>query len=184
MEQRLRDRIEEMTGRAMKTPRDFAWLSLQVEERTGLRVSGSTLRRFWGIVSEGVKASAFTKDALAKFLGYQDFAQFVEMQGSDEAQSQIVMGDKVDCDGLYEGQMLRLSWLPDRTCVIKSEGQGLFSVVDSRNTRLSKGDTFECHLLINHEPAYLDKWTHEGNVPMTYVIGKKNGIIVERYLWE
>ncbi len=53
MEQRLRDKIEEMTGRTMKTPRDFTWLSGQVEERTGERVSGSTLRRFWGYVSEG-----------------------------------------------------------------------------------------------------------------------------------
>ena len=37
MEQRLRDRIEEMVGRVMKTPRDFDWLSRQVEERTGQR---------------------------------------------------------------------------------------------------------------------------------------------------
>lgn len=182
MEQRLRDRIEEMTGHTMKTPRDFDWLSRQVEKRTGLRVSGSTLRRFWGIVSEGVKASAFTKDALAKYLGFQDFAQFVDMQGDEDAQSQLVIGDKVNCDGLYEGQMLRLFWLPDRTCVVRYEGQGKFSVMESVHTRLSKGDTFECHLFINHEPAYFDNWTHDGSEPMTYVIGKKNGVVVERYL--
>lgn len=184
MEQRLRDRIEEMMGRTMKTPRDFTWLSRQVEERTRLRVSSSTLRRFWGYVNEGVKASAYTKDALAKFLGFQDFAQFVEMQGEGNVQSQLVMGDRVSCDDLYVGQMLRLSWLPDRTCIIKYEGQGRFSIVEAKNTRLSKGDTFECHLFINHEPAYLDKWTHEGNIPMTYAIGKTNGIVVERYLTE
>ena len=184
MEQRLRDRIEEMTGHTMKTPRDFTWLSGQLEKRTGLRVSGSTLRRFWGYVSEGVKASAFTKDALAKFLGFQDFAQFVEMQGEGNVQSQLVMGDRICCDDLYVGQLLRLSWLPDRICIVRYEGRGLFSIVESKNTRLSKGDTFECHLLINHEPAYLDKWTHEENAPMIYLIGKKNGIVVERYLAE
>ena len=134
MEQRLRDRIEEMTGRTMKTPRDFTWLSEQVEMRTGLRASGSTLRRFWGYVSEGVKASAFTKDALAKFLGFQDFAQFVEMQGVGSVQSQLVMGDRICSEELYDGQMLRLSWLPDRTCIIRYEGRGRFSIVDSENT--------------------------------------------------
>lgn len=184
MEQKLRDRIEEMTGRTMKTPRDFTWLSGQVEERTGQRVSGSTLRRFWGYVSEGVKASAFTKDVLAKYLGYQDYAQFVNMQGEGCMQSQLVMGNRICCDDLYEGQMLRLSWLPDRTCIVRYEGRGQFSIVESKNTRLSKGDTFECHLLINHEPAYLDKWTHEGNAPVTYVIGKTNGIVLEHYLAE
>lgn len=181
MEQRLRDRIEEMTGRTMKTPRDFSWLSRQVEQRTRLRISESTLRRFWGYVSEGVKASTFTKDALAKYLGFKDFSQFAEMQGRGNVQSQIVMGVRICCDDLYAGQMLRLSWLPDRTCIVRYEGGGRFSVVESKNTRLAKGDTFECHLFVNHEPAYLDKWTHEGNGPVTYVIGKTDGIMLEHY---
>lgn len=182
MEQKLRDRIEKMTGRVMKTPRDFDWLSRQVEERTGQRVSGSTLRRFWGIVSEGVKASAFTKDTLAQYLGYQDFGQFADMQGNEGVQSQLVLGDKVESDSLYEGQMLKLSWLPDRICIVRYEGKARFSVVESSHTRLSAGDTFECHLFINHEPAYLNNWTHAGSEPMTYAIGKKNGVVIERYL--
>lgn len=180
MEQILRERIEEMTGRKMAKPRDFAWLSRQIEERTRQRVSESTLRRFWGYVSEGVKASAYTKDVLAQFLGYRDFAQFSEMQGSGTAQSQVVLGDRICCDELYEGQQLRLSWLPDRVCVVRHEGNGLFTVVDSKNTRLAKGDTFECHLLIRHEPAYLDNWRHDGSLPAIYVIGKRDGVLVEK----
>lgn len=179
MEQQLRDRIEEMTGRKMTKPRDFAWLSQQLVERTRQRVSESTLRRFWGYVNEGVKASTFTKDVLAQYLGYRDFAQFSEMQGGGGSQSQVVLGDKICCDDLYEGQLLRLSWLPNRVCTVRHEGSGRFTVVDSKNTRLTVGDTFECHLLIAHEPAYLDKWIYEGNQPVTYVIGKKDGIAVE-----
>lgn len=165
----------------MTKPRDFAWLSQQVAERTRQRVSESTLRRFWGYVNEGVKASTFTKDVLAQYLGYRDFAQFSEMQGGGRSQSQVVLGDKICCDNLYEGQMLRLSWLPNRVCTVRHEGSGRFTVVDSKNTRLTAGDTFECHLLIAHEPAYLDKWIHEGCQPATYVIGKKDGIGVEPY---
>ena len=180
MEQLLRERIEEMTGRRMVKPRDFAWLSQRVEERTRQRVSESTLRRFWGYVNEGVRASAYTKDVLARFLGYRDFAQFSDMQGGGSAQSQVVLGDKVCCDELCEGQLLRLSWLPDRLCTVRHEGKGVFTVVDSKNTRLAKGDTFECHLLIRHEPAYLDNWRHEGNEPATYVIGKRDGVLMEK----
>ena len=180
MEQILRERIEEMTGRKMVKPRDFAWLSRQVEERTRQRVSESTLRRFWGYVSEGVKASAYTKDVLAQYLGYRDFAQFSEMQGSGPTQSQVVLGDSISCDKLYEGQLLRLSWLPNRVCTVRHEGNGIFTVVESENTRLAKGDTFECHLLISHEPAYLENWLHEGNAPATYVIGKRDGVQVEK----
>ena len=84
MEQILREMIERMVGRKMVVPRDFAWLSEKVEERTQQRVSASTLRRFWGYVSEGVSASKFTKNVLANFLGYADFEEFGLSQGTGE----------------------------------------------------------------------------------------------------
>ena len=182
MEQILREMIERMLGRKMVVPRDFAWLSEKVLERTQQRVSASTLRRFWGYVSEGVSASKFTKNVLANFLGYADFEEFVLQQGSEEQQSQMVMGKEISCDNLYEGQQLKLSWLPDRTCIIRYLGNGRFRVLASENTRLSKDDTFECYHFINHEPAYLHAWKHGDGEPATYAIGKKNGIIVEHYL--
>ena len=182
MEQILREMIERMVGRKMLVPRDFVWLSEKVLERTQQRVSASTLRRFWGYVNEGVTASKFTKNVLAIFLGYADFEDFVLLQGAGEQQSQMVMGREISCDDLYEGQLLKLSWLPDRTCIIRYQGNGSFKVVSSENTRLAKDDTFEWHHFINHEPAYLHAWKHGDDEPVTYVIGKKNGIIVEHYL--
>ena len=182
MEQILREMIERMVGRKMLVPRDFVWLSEKVLDRTQQRVSASTLRRFWGYVNEGVTASKFTKNVLAIFLGYADFEDFVLLQGAGEQQSQMVMGREISCDDLYEGQLLKLSWLPDRTCIIRYQGKGSFKVVSSENTRLAKDDTFECRHFINHEPAYLHAWKHGDDEPVTYAIGKKNGIIVEHYL--
>ena len=182
MEQILREMIERMVGRKMLVPRDFVWLSEKVLERTQQRVSASTLRRFWGYVNEGGTASKFTKNVLAIFLGYADFEEFVLLQGAGEQQSQMVMGREISCDDLYEGQLLKLSWLPDRTCIIRYQGNGSFKVVSSENTRLAKDDTFECRHFINHEPAYLHAWKHGDDEPVTYAIGKKNGIIVEHYL--
>ena len=131
MEQILREMIERMVGRKMVVPRDFAWLSEKVLERTQQRVSASTLRRFWGYVNEGVTASKFTKNVLAIFLGYADFEEFVLLQGAGEQQSQMVMGREISCDDLYEGQLLKLSWLPDRTCIIRYQGNGRFWVLAS-----------------------------------------------------
>lgn len=182
MEQRLRDKIEEVVGRKLKTPRDFAWLSEQIAGRTHERVSGSTLRRFWGYVNEGVKASKYTKNVLARYLGYMGLPDFIEAQSKEEVQSQLVLGEKVTCEDLYVGQMLRLTWLPDRVCVVRYEGYAKFAVVKSEHTQLTKGDTFECHLFILHEPAYLTNWLHQDSPAVSYVIGKKNGVVVERYL--
>lgn len=176
MELLLRRKIEETTGHRMEVPRDFAWLAEQIEQRTQKRLSGSTLRRFWGYVNEGVKASTYTKNVLAEFIGYRDFAHFVEAQAQTEAQSDIVLDEKISSDDLRTGQIIKLTWLPDRRCTIRHDGNGHFTVVESQNTRLATGDTFECHLFVNHEPAYLANWQHDGSKPMTYCIGKKDGI--------
>lgn len=163
----------------MEVPRDFAWLAEYIEQRTQKRLSASTLRRFWGYVNEGVKASTYTKNVLAEFIGYRDFAHFVEAQSQTEAQSDVVFDEKVSSDDLCIGQLIKLTWLPDRECTIRYEGKGHFTVVQSQNTRLAIGDTFECHLFINHEPAYLANWQHGDSKPTTYCIGKKDGINYE-----
>lgn len=181
MEQLLREKIEDRVGRKMNVPRDFAWLSELLEKDTLQRVSASTLRRFWGYVNKGVTASRYTKDVLAHFLGYADFEEFKNQQCIGDEQSQPLLGEQISSDDLFEGQMLRLSWQPDRMCIVRYDGKGCFTVVEAQNTRISAGDTFECHLFINQEPAYLNAWRHGEDKPVTYAIGKKNGIRVERY---
>lgn len=179
MEQLLRNKIEDRAGRRMNVPRDFAWLSEEIERHTRQRVSASTLRRFWGYVNEGVTASRYTKDVLAHYLGYADFEEFKSQQCIGDEQSQPLLSEQICSDDLYEGQMLRISWLPDRTCIVRHDGNGRFTVVKSENTRLTEGDTFECHIFINHEPAYLTDCRHDDSDPMTYCIGKRDGIRVE-----
>ena len=179
MEQLLRDKIEERVGRKMNVPRDFTWLSEELEKTTQQRVSASTLRRFWGYVNEGVTASRYTKDVLAHFLGYADFEEFKSLQCSGDEQSQPMLGEQICSDNLTVGQKLCISWLPDWTLIARYEGNGRFVVVEAHNTRLSEGDTFMCNLFINNEPAYLSAWQHADNPAMTYAIGKKNGIKAE-----
>ena len=41
------------------------------------------------------------------------------------------------------------------------------------------GDTFNCELFIEGEPLYLSQLIHEGQQPMVYVVGKKDGIRFE-----
>ena len=50
---------------------------------------------------------------------------------------------------------------------------------DLVNTRLKVGDTFECSLIIEGEPLYLDNLRQDGHPPIAYVCGKKSGVFFE-----
>lgn len=180
MKELLKKQVEEMAGWPCRVAGDFVRLSDLISERTRERLSASTLRRLWGYDSEGVEARQYTLDVLARFLGYRHYDDFKQKNGLQEAQSGFVLWNGIRAEELALGERLRLTWHPDRTCIIEYDGDGRFTVVSAKNTRLTAGDTFECHTFIAHEPLYLDRLVHDGAAPCPYVVGKVDGIMVER----
>ena len=75
---KLRDKIEETIGRKMKTPKDFDFLSEQVFEKLHETVSSTTLKRIWGYLSEASIPRISTLDILSQYVGYTDWASFME----------------------------------------------------------------------------------------------------------
>ena len=70
---RLREEIESVVGRKMKTPKDFDFLAGQIFDKLHENVSSTTLKRIWGYLSEPSTPRLSTLDILARFLDYIDF---------------------------------------------------------------------------------------------------------------
>lgn len=73
---RLRDLIEEMVGRKMKTPKDFDFLAGQIFDKLHENVSSTTLKRIWGYLPETSAPRASTLDLLAQYVDYEDWESF------------------------------------------------------------------------------------------------------------
>lgn len=80
---------------------------------------------------------------------------------------------------LTRGDRLRLMWQPGRICDVEYTGDLLFRVISSAYTRLHEGDTFECSLIIEGEPLYLDNLKQGNHPTIAYVCGKKSGVMFE-----
>lgn len=169
--------VERVAGREICTPRDFDWLSGLIYGRTHELVSASTLKRLWGYLDSNIKPRLFTLNVLSQFVGYHDYEAFTMRSGLPE--SNLVMSRKVSDSSLFIGQQLKLMWQPDRVCLIEYQGSGNFIIIEAENTKLSVGDTFVCHLIIEHEPLYVDQLRHNGNEPTAYVAGRDNGVTFE-----
>ncbi len=179
MDERLAREIEKAAGRTVKTPRDFDWLSGKIFERTHERISPTTLKRLFGYLAEQVAPRSYTLDVLARFTGYRDYAAFNSNDGGGEPQSNIITGEKLTSEGLDAGRTLRLTWPPGRLCTVRHEGKGRFRVIQAENTKLCVGDTFTCHLFIQHEPLFIDNLLHCGGKPTGYVAGRRDGVTFE-----
>ena len=137
------------------------------------------MKRFWGYLkNEKVQTRPHTLDVLARFVGYKGYEDFcAQTERLDEVQSGIKTEEKITTEGLRRGQRLIITWRPDRKIVVRLLGNSQFEIIEAENTKLSVGDTFRCHLMIQHEPLYLDEVVHQGQPAMVYVAGQKDGVV-------
>ena len=176
----LKREVERTFDRQLTEARDFEQLSHLLLSHTHERLSPTTLKRFWGYLkNEEVQTRPHTLDVLARFVGYKDYEDFcAKSDRLDEVQSGIKTEVKVSTESLRRGQRLVITWRPDRRIVVEHLGNSQFEIVEAENTKLCVGDTFRCHLMIQHEPLYLDEVVHQGQPSMVYVAGQRDGVVV------
>lgn len=175
--------VEKTLGQSCQTPRDFSLLSLRIQDLTGQRISATTLKRLWGYLPSetGNKPSHHTLNVLANYVGYLNYTLFEEcsMGSKPEIQSGFLHQRELKACSLPRGKRIRVMWKPDRSIVIRHEGQELFYIEQAQNTKLSVGDNFLCFLFIDGEPLQLTRLIHEGGQPCNFVCGKIDGISFE-----
>ena len=154
----LRLEIETALERKINTPKDFEFLRERIYAWLHILVSRTTLMRIWCYVDEDVEPRKGMLDILAQFLGYQDRDGFCQNALlPKEQQSSPVLSRRLSvAKTLARCEWLRLIWQPDRLCEIEYLGELQFRVIASENTRLKMGDAFECSLIIEGEPLYID----------------------------
>lgn len=166
--------IEKKVGRTLVEPQDFVWLSELIEQQEHQTVGVNTLKRIWGFYGDGdIKTRRGTLDVLAHFLGFKDYATFSMADGHDS--SGRVLSRHIDGKRLAKGLFLRITWLPDRVCIVEHLGNACFIIRQVENSKLSVGDTFEAAVIIEGEPLYLSNLVHEGQPPVSYVAGVRSG---------
>jgi hypothetical protein len=173
----LRESIEASIGRKLRTPKDFDILAESIFKKLHQHISPTTLKRLWGYLDENVKPHYSTLNSVARLLGFNNFSHFEQCSMNEEMASAPVLGTSISpASEIDTNCRLRLTWAPDRVCLIRHLGAGLFVVEQSENTRLMPGNTFECDIIIDGEPLYLDNLIQNNRPPIGYVCGKRNGV--------
>lgn len=172
---RLKNEVETLVGRKIVSPRDFDFLSRQIEGYTQETVSVSTLKRLWGYVACSCKPSRFNLELLSRMVGYPSWNAFVESKDA-VASSRFFIKSKLIADALVVNDLVRLTWQPGRILTIKYLGNDNFKVMESLNSKLAAGDTFTCHQFVADEPLYLSNLNHPGIPLCNYVAGQNGGI--------
>lgn len=171
--------IEKHYGRHIATSTDFESLSVQIEHETGELLSSSTLKRLFGYVSMKPIPRKSTLDILARYIGKKDFQQFREELRHNEVFSSTFFSTKIiHTSDLDEGETLTIGWAPDRLVKLEYLGNYEFTVTDSINSHLLKGDRFfQTDFMLGY-PLYISRILRNGEYTPSYIAGMQNGLNV------
>ena len=93
---KLRELIEGVIERKMKTPKDFEYLSECIFEKFHEKISPTTLKRLWGYLSESTTPRNSTLDILSMFVGYDNWKDFCKKNPIEEEKRKEERGENRD----------------------------------------------------------------------------------------
>lgn len=168
----LRKEVARQYGGRLETSTDFDALEAVIGDKLGETVSSATLKRFWGYVSHHPRQRLSTLDLLARYAGRDSFrALCLELQDT----SGFLTAQPVNSQELEVGKHLTLSWMPDRTVILRSLGGCRFEVEDAGTSKLLVGDTVETTEFLLGQPLYLSV-ERNGERLKPYVAGRAKGL--------
>ena len=177
----LRMDIEREVKRKIRTPYDFEFLAGVIWERLHENLSPTTLKRLWGYIDGADTTRRTTLCLLAQFLGFADWETYLaSLATRTDIESAAFEGEGIHIDDLQKGDRVEVTWLPNRRCVFRYEGEAHFVVEESENAKLHVGDTFDTACFLIGKPMYLDN-VQRNNIQcmkegFSYVAGSKHGL--------
>ena len=180
----LRKELERSLGKKLKTPADFEFCVGAIWERLHQNISPTTLKRMWGYIEGADTTRLSTLNLLSHYLGYSDWDGFCRhLEENSESQSNEMINPTLLSSTLQKGAHVEIQWQPNRRCVLEYLGENSFVVIESEHSKLQKGNTFECLSFYLHHPLYIDNLVQGDNAPVSFVVGKRDGLtVVKRYI--
>ena len=176
MHQKLKEAVEKVSMLKIVIKRDFEYLSMHFLNRTGAYISPITLRRIYEDEKYSITPRQYTLDTLAHYVGFNNYEAFINSNGEEKSHSGFLVNDYLPTNTLQKGIHIQIQWEPGRVITAEYIGCEMFKIIESINSKLSRGDTFQCDIITQGEPLYLNRLIHNGGEPTRYFCGKTNGV--------
>lgn len=174
--EKLKLLIQKKLNRDLESPRDFEYLSEQIQSYTNEYLSPTTLKRLFGYIPQTSEPRVTTLSILARFAGYKGWQDYIDCH---EVESGFVSMPKILTSELQVGQKIIMAWNPDRECVVEYVGNNRFVVLHAINAKMQVGDQFTALQFVLGQALNANNYISVRVTDLkqdTYVAGAKSGL--------
>jgi len=171
----IKKEIENKFGKEIRYPADCDALSAHISDQTGQSISITTLKRMFGFVAGTHEPRLYTLDVLAQYLGYPNwdvyYEKFIHIENSE-----FFTAEQLEIDGLKPDAVIEITYDPNRNVKMVYQGNYLFNVEHSTNSKLVKGDQVKIMSIVKHYPLIIVSVIRDGRNLGKFIAGKTSGI--------
>ena len=174
LDKKIIDKIEkkENKGKSLTTT-DCQWLAGKIG------IGETTLKRMLGFTSDsGRSPHRSTLDIIARFLGYKDYgALALDLELPEIVISDFDERDAIETDTLSIGDIVELTYRPNRFFVLKYVGDSRFIIESVENSKnLLAGDIVKLTHIEKGFHLYMPDVVREGKNLGAYEAAKNGGV--------
>ena len=171
--------LEKQSGLLLSEPSDAIINELisKVKLATGELLSINTIKRLLGRVEDGNRQPrTSTLNIIAHYLGRSNWSLLlIELSNGNSSFSQIE--GELLTDHIHKGQIVEVTYLPNRRLQFLYLGDNVFEVVLSQKSKLQPGDTGQITAFIMRFPLIVRHVVRGGELlGQSYTAGRVSGI--------
>ena len=173
---RLQEELIKKAGRTMESPSDFIFLAQKIFEETKVKISETTLKRFFGYISPAGELRTSSLSVMARYLGYSGWSTFCNGGNSE---SNFIADKCINSCDLKIGDCVSFEWNPNRRCTVEYLGDNHFLVTHAEQCNLEVGDQFTVTQFVLNNPLVISGLKQARlpqSAPKSYVAGYKTGL--------
>jgi len=167
--------LKRKSGSDLRLPSDCAFLSLDIQSTTSVRIGATTLKRLLGFAEDERTPHATTLDAIARYLGFAHWDELMEIEDKGNSDFEPADGE-VRSAHLLAGSKVEITYLPDRRVVLAYLGDNHYRVLQSLNSKLLANDEVEILSFVLHHPLLVVNVWREGKPLGPFTAGRISGL--------
>ncbi|WP_146739375.1 hypothetical protein [Pseudoprevotella muciniphila] len=167
--------LKEKFGNDIRVSRDCELLTLDIESVTGEHLGVNSMKRLLGFIDDERNTRQSTLDVISRYLGYPDW-DTLRLQDESSSNSTFDDRDEYLACNFEKGQRLVVTYPHNREITMEYVGENHFSVIESKNSKLLKGDLLTLTHIVRGYPLLVSEVIRDGENMGSYTAGKAQGI--------
>lgn len=135
----IKNKIEQKFGAPIRYPKDCDSLADSISRECKCKISGSTLKRMFGLIKGTEKPRLWTLDLLANYLNYKSWDDLMNHL-TDNKPSVTQKIESVNSKNVNPGFIYQISFGKNISVIIEYTGKNLYEVIEQERTVLLKSD--------------------------------------------